>query len=113
MEGENDKTLRQEKATESVRRAGADFLEMESNKTALITVTRANISPDFKRATLYLTVLPEEKEEEAIKFARRRLADFREYAREKIKFRVLPFFSFEIDKGDKVRQKIDGLSKRS
>ncbi|MBX4215448.1 ribosome-binding factor A [Candidatus Parcubacteria bacterium] len=108
----NDRSLRQEKAIEGLRRAAAEFLEMESNKTTLITVTRATIAPDFKRATLFITVLPEEREAQALDFARRKLKAFREFAKERLNFRQIPFFSFELDKGDKVRRKIDELGKK-
>ncbi len=109
MEGN---TLRQERASEQLKRLAADFLEMESNKTTLITVTRADISKDFKNATLYITVLPEERESQALDFARRKLTPLRNYVKSKMKFRVLPFFNFEIDIGEKTRRKIDELSKK-
>lgn len=93
-------------------RVAAEFLEMESNKTALITVTRATISPDFKQVTIYITVLPEEREVQALDFAKRKLGPFRDYAKSKLKFRMLPFFNFEIDKGEKIRQQIDELARK-
>ena len=100
---------RQEKVNERLRRLAADFLERESNKTSLITVTRADASKDLKRASLFITVLPESREEQALYFARRKSAEFREYVKSKMKMRAIPFFTFEIDKGEKARRKIDEL----
>lgn len=101
---------REERAIGLLRRTAAEFLEIESNKTALITVTRVNASKDMKRAVIYITVLPDSKEEEALKFARRRLSDFREYVKKKTRMRIIPFFTVEIDKGEKNRQRIDEIS---
>lgn len=109
MEREN--THRGEKAEAHLKRIAAEFLAMESNRTALITVTRTSVTRDLKHATVFITVLPEEREEQALKFARRRLSDFREYVKEKMRYRTLPFFAFEIDKGEKSRQKLDEIGK--
>ena len=42
----------------------------------------------------------------ALDFARRKLGPFRDYAKTKLKFRILPFFSLEIDKGEKSASKL-------
>lgn len=103
--------FKEEKIAERLRRAAAEFLEAESNKTALITVTRTEVSPDGKRASIYITVLPEEREAQALDFARRKSTPFREHVKTNLKLRRIPFFSFEIDKGDKILRKIDELGK--
>ena len=112
MDKKRENTFRHEKAIENIKRIAAEFLEMESNKTTLITVTNASISKDLKKATLYITVLPEEREMEALEFTRRRLSDFRDYVKTKMKFRNLPFFTMEIDKEGKILQKIDEITKK-
>lgn len=109
----NEISFRMERAEGLLVRVAAEFLEIESNKTALITVTRATISYDFKNSTIFITVLPEKMEVPALDFARRKLGPFRDYAKSKLKFRVLPFFNIEIDKGEKVRQQIDELRRKS
>ncbi|OGZ04091.1 MAG: hypothetical protein A2648_02920 [Candidatus Lloydbacteria bacterium RIFCSPHIGHO2_01_FULL_41_20] len=108
-DGENNNSSRQDKVSEQLRRIAADFLEMESNKKSLITVTRATVSKDLKGSTIFITVLPENYENSALGFAKRNAGEFRDYVKSKIKLRVLPFFSFEIDKGEKIRQKIDEM----
>lgn len=113
MTVEKQNMFRREKAQGLLKRIAAEFLEIESNKTALITVTRTAISPDFKQATIYITVLPEERESSALDFAKRKLGPFRDYTKSKVKFRMLPFFNIEIDKGEKTRQKIDELSRKN
>ena len=110
--GGESNSSRQDKVGEQLRRIAADFLEMESNKKSLITVTRATVSKDLKGSTIFITVLPEAYEGTALGFAKRNAGEFRDYVKSKMKMRTLPFFSFEIDKGEKIRQKIDELEEK-
>lgn len=106
-------SLRQDKVSNLLMELTAEFLERESNRQSLVTVTRADVSSDLKKAIVYITVLPEEKEEAALDFAKRKRKELREFVKGKIKFRVLPFLDIEIDKGQKVQQKIDEISRGS
>ncbi len=100
---------RNEKVANLVKELGAQFLERENNGTSLITVTSCNVSPDLKKATLFITVLPDEKEHDALDFAKRRRGDLRDYLKKNIKIKTIPFIDIEIDRGEKNRQKIDEL----
>ena len=100
---------RQEKAEGLIRDIAAEFLERESNQRSLITVTRASVSPDLKRATFYITVLPEEMEEHALDFAKRKRKELREFLKTRVKSRTLPFLDVEIDKAEKTRQRLEEL----
>ncbi len=104
-------TMRQEKVSELLKEMTAEFLARESNRQSLVTVTNAKVSQDLKRATIYITVLPEEQEKAALDFAKRKRKELREYVKSKTKFRVLPFLDIEIDKGQKLEQKLEALSK--
>jgi ribosome-binding factor A len=103
-------TLRQEKVKENIKHLVAQFLERESNGTSLITVTDASVSKDLKKATIFITVFPDSGEESALNFAKRKRSDIREFIKKKLQMRVLPFLDFEIDEGEKNRQRIDELS---
>ncbi len=100
---------RNEKVANLVKELGAQFLERENNGTSLITVTSCNVSPDLKKATLFITVLPDEKEHDALDFAKRRRGDLRDYLKKNIEIKTIPFIDIEIDRGEKNRQKIDEL----
>jgi len=102
-------TGRQEKVAMMIKKLGAEFLARENNKTSLITVSDANVSPDLKKATLFITVLPEDKESAALGFAKRRRGDLREMLKKNMSMKVIPFVDIVIDKGEKNRQKIDEL----
>ncbi len=98
-----------EKLEEQIRRLTAEFLERESNRDALVTVTQAILSPDTKNATVYISVLPETKEKAVLDFAKRLRPEMRTYLKEHMRSRMIPFIEVEIDLGEKHRQKIDNL----
>jgi ribosome-binding factor A len=100
---------RQEKVTNLIKEISASFLNKENNHTSLITVTDCKASSDFKRATIFITVLPIEKEKNALEFSKRKRSELREYLKKNLKIKTIPFVNIEIDKGEKNRQKIDEL----
>ena len=102
-------TNRNEKVTNFIKELGAQFLGRENNRTSLITVTSATVSPDLKRATIFITVLPEEKERAALEFAKRKRGEFREFLKKNMQTKMIPFIDIAIDLGEKNRQKIDEL----
>lgn len=101
---------RGEKIESLMTTLAARFLEIEANPSPLITVTRSSISPDGKRATVYLSVFPTEKETNAVEFANRKVRDFRKYVAEHARLRIMPFITFELDRGERARQRLDELS---
>jgi len=100
---------RMEKVTNLVKELSAQFLSRIDNKTSLITVTSANVSPDLKRATVFITVLPESKEKPALEFAKRQKGELRDFLKKNMNTKNIPFLEIEIDQGEKNRQKIDEL----
>lgn len=102
---------REQKLKDIIKEAAAEFLQRESNYTSILTVTDVSISERGNTATVFFTVLPEDKEKGALDFVKRKRAEFREFFKGKARMRALPFFDFEIDKGEKNRQKIDEISR--
>ncbi|MCU0660259.1 MAG: ribosome-binding factor A [Candidatus Pacebacteria bacterium] len=102
-------SLRQDKVGNLIRELAGRFIQEESNKTSLITVTEATISKDMKRATIFFTVFPAEKEEAVLDFLKRKRSEFHDYLKGKLETRAIPFVDFEIDRGEKNRQRIDEL----
>lgn len=100
---------RKEQMKEILKELTATFLARESNNTSLITVTDANISPDFKNATVFITVMPTNKEEEVLNFTKRQGKHLREYLKKNMHIKIIPFITVAIDKGEKNRQRIDEL----
>ena len=91
-----------------IKELSAQFLERESDKTSLITVTDCTVSPDLKKAIVCITVIPVAKEAAALHFVERQLGDLRKYL-QKIMPMKIPFLQVKIDEGEKNRQKIDEL----
>ena len=102
-------TLRNEKVANQIKEIAAQFLERENNRTSLITVMSCSVSPDLKRATIFITVLPTEKERVALEFVKRKRAELRNFLKKNLPIKIIPFMDIAIDQGEKNRQKIDEL----
>lgn len=100
---------RKDKVANLIKKLSAEFLERENNRTSLITVTSANCSPDLKKATIFITVLPDDKEKTALEFIKRKRGDLREYIKKNLNIKNIPFLDVELDQGEKNRQRIDEL----
>ncbi len=98
---------RNEKIIKLIKKAAAEFMQKESSGQSLITITDVRLSNDEKYATILITVLPEEKQDAALEFAKRMRPEFRDYIKSNTKLGRIPFFDFQIDMGEKYRQKID------
>jgi ribosome-binding factor A len=105
---------RHEQVAQELAHLAGKFVAREAANPAvngLITITRAELSDDFKNVTILFTVLPQTKEAEALKFAKRIRSDFREYVKKHTRFHPIPTVDFEIDYGEKNRQRIDELTR--
>lgn len=91
--------FRNEKVKEEIRHLAGEFLMRESNRDALITVTSIILSDDTKYATVMFTTLPETKENAVLDFLKRRRADFKKFVMDHSRIGRIPFFDFEIDRG--------------
>jgi len=98
-----------ERGVRALKDATAGFLARESDRTSLITVTSLSISPDFSKATIFVTIYPEDNEKEALDFLKRKRGELRTYLGEKVKMRKIPFLDFALDQGEKNRQHIEDL----
>lgn len=99
-----------EKYASLISKFAAEYLSLESNQDSLMTVTRTDILDRGRRAIVYFTTLPREKEIEALEFAKRRARDFRQFIMSKKSFGFAPKIDFCIDLGEHNRQRIDELS---
>lgn len=102
---------RQTQMSEEIAHHAANFIARESNRQSLVTVTRADISPDLKNVVIFISILPQTAEHSALHFLKRQRADFRDYLKKHATLRFLPTVDFEIDLGEKNRQRIDDLTR--
>ena len=102
-----------EQFEEVIREMASQFLLKESTvPDSLITVTKADSSPDRKNITIFFTVFPEAKQKTALEFAKRKRSEFKEYIKTNGLLSRIPFVDFEIDFGERNRQNIDRVSNR-
>ncbi len=102
-------SIKEERTIEAIKNMTAQFIGLQSNRTSLITVTNIELQNKGKDVIVYVSVLPEEKEEAVMDFLNRKRIEMRNFLKGKIRMRVLPHFSFEIDMGEKNRQKIEHI----
>lgn len=98
---------RQTKVAEEIAHQAGLFIARESNGTSLITVTRADVAPDLKKTTIYVSVLPKTQEQTALSFLKRVRSDFHEYLKQATVLRNVPTVDFMLDFGEENRQRID------
>lgn len=112
MDANRQPTQRQLKVTQEVQALVQDFFQRESSGASMITVTRAEVSADMRHGTIFISVLPENKEAAALDFAKRMRTDLRKYVMKRLPVRVIPFFEVEIDYGEKNRRNIDDILRK-
>lgn len=100
----------QEKVESALQKVVGEFINNEAGPMSLITVTRVTFNEKSKQAMVFLSVLPEDQEEKALAFTKRKSSELREHVRETAKLSVLPIFEFVIDIGEKNRQRVEDIA---
>jgi ribosome-binding factor A len=101
---------RKEKVEELIMHLASEFINREANSKSLITVTNIYLSHDFKNCKIFFTVFPENQSVAALDFLKRQRSDFKSFFKSKSKIGHIPFFDFEIDEGEKARQRVEEIS---
>ena len=102
--------VKNDRLSEYIKEQVSEFIARESNHSSLVTVTRVRLANSLKKAEVLITVYPEEKEQEVLNFLKRTGNDVRNYVKNHIRTRTIPFLDFLVDGGEKNRQRIDELS---
>lgn len=103
---------KQRRFEEIIKNAAASFVNSESSGASLMTVTKVETDKYGEKMKIFFTVFPEEKEKDALEFLKRKRSDFRDFIKESARLARIPFFDFEIDKGEKNRIKVEEASKK-
>ena len=104
---------RQIKVGLELKNIGQLFFQKETNGLSLITVTKCIITRDLKKVDFYITVLPEERERQALEFAKRLRTDLRTEIKHKLRIRTIPQVEVKIDVGEKARQRMDLILRKN
>jgi ribosome-binding factor A len=101
-----DKQVTRGRAESVIRRVIDEYISKNSGGQSLITITSIDQADRSNNVTIRVSVLPENQENAVIDFLTRNVTDIRNNIKEKTRVGMLPFLSFEIDKGEKHRQEI-------
>ncbi len=104
---------RQTKVAALLAELAANYVQQEANPNPLITITRADISKDYKNATIYFTTIPEKRQDDALIFLKRIGGDMRKYVMKHMRIKHIPHLDFMVDYGERHRQTIDKLVQKT
>jgi hypothetical protein len=89
-----------------VRKLLDEYISRHSGGQSLITITSMEQADRSNNILIRVSVLPETQENAVIDFLERNAKDMRNYIKDNSRLGVLPFVTFEIDRGEKHRQSI-------
>ncbi len=98
-----------QKTIQLIREAAAAFVQLESNRASLITITGVRLDGKNSKAEILFTVMPQEKEAAVLEFLQRKQREFLEYTRAHARIGRNYMYSFAIDFGEHHRQHIEEL----
>ncbi|KKS30822.1 MAG: Ribosome-binding factor A [Parcubacteria group bacterium GW2011_GWA2_43_11] len=95
--------------TQHLQELAAAYVNTQSNKTSLITITNTELTHSLDKITFYVSVFPETAEGPALGFLMRKRGECKKYLKEKSKMNHIPHVEFMIDEGEKSRRRVDEL----
>ena len=101
---------RREKTEEMISHTASEFIARESSNASMITVTNIVCSQDMKKATILVSVFPETQTVAALDFLKRQRSEFKNFFKEKSRMHPVPLFDFQIDLGEKSRQRVEDIT---
>lgn len=79
---------------EAIRQAASEFINRESNRTSMITVTRVEMDYRGLAVEIYISVYPDKDLHAATDFLNRKRDAFKEYLKKAMKIRAIPRITF-------------------
>jgi len=101
--------LRQEKINSLLKKILSEFFTRLISSGHLITITEVEIAKDLKFAKIFVSVYPKKDSLDILKSLKKKGGEMRKYVANKAKMKFVPFFEFQIDKGEKNRQRVEEL----
>ncbi|MBI4121308.1 MAG: ribosome-binding factor A [Parcubacteria group bacterium] len=100
---------RVQKAGSALQKIVAEFVESHAPKNTLLTVTDVAVSPDLRYIVVFVSVYPDVGDVSAAKLLNEERRGLNELLSKQAEFKYMPKVVFEIDRGEKNRQRIDEL----
>ena len=90
-----------------LKELAATFIAQEANTDPMITITNGTTSPDYRKVTLFITTIPDGREQDALIWLKRHGGEMRRFIMKKSNLKIIPHFEFAVDAGEKHRQHTD------
>ncbi|HEY0010442.1 MAG TPA: ribosome-binding factor A [Candidatus Paceibacterota bacterium] len=104
-------SIKDEREAHMLTELAAKYIAREAGRNTLITPTRTDLSRNRRNATIFVSVFPTEEGEHALAFLKRHKDLFREDLKKTSRLAILPYVTFELDYGERNRQRLDELSR--
>lgn len=103
--------MRMKRVNTLIKKTLAEILtrDFENETGALATITEARVSKDLKYATIYISVIPKEKETEVIDALDEQKSIFGKELGKKIEMKRTPEIDFRIDDREERATRIEAL----
>lgn len=88
--------IKDERLISAIHTAAAEFINRESNRRSLITVTRVTM-PDEKHAHIFVSVFPQKDAKAVVDFLQRQHKEFLAFIKKTVKMHFIPNMSFLLD----------------
>ena len=107
-------TQRIEKINELIKQEVGKLIlkEADISRDVLVTVIKADTSPDLRSSAIYITALPEIKEQEILRELEFKTFDIQQELNKKIRVKFVPKIEFKIDKQAHAEQRIYEIMER-
>ncbi len=100
---------RHQRVASLIKELAATFIQHEANTNPLITVTNVTVAPDYRRATIFFTTIPDGREQDALIFLQRSAKLLRGHLKKKAHLKIIPHLDFMLDAGERHRQHMDEI----
>jgi len=86
-----------ERVLEALQKAASEFINRESNRRSMITVTKVLLDKRGRRVDIFVSVFPEKDTHAATDFLNRQRSEFREYLKKHVRLHTIPTITFLAD----------------
>lgn len=103
---------RPEKIAQELKRTISNYLQTqwsERPKDVLLSVVRAEVSPDLSYATIHIGIFPQKQEQSILELLIKNTQEIQRYISQTMRVRQTPRLSFLLDRGEEQRALIDTL----
>lgn len=106
-------SLRIEKVNELIQQKVSEILtkEVSLKLGVFVTVVKANVSPDLRRGSVYISVFPASEGDYVLKTFNKELYSIQKSLNNILHMKPLPRISFELDTTEEEAQKVEDILK--